>query len=332
MARQRAAIVAAIVGVAVLALAASSASSTPKRLRVVLVDSPGITSAPGLGQGTTNGFRRAVRDLGLSGKVVVIGPGQDAVAQLTQLARQHYDLIVVNLVTPDLPRVVAAVSAVAPKARLLVPGSVPLATQGPNVTRYDFRVEEASYLAGYLAGAIGRTRSGPHVVSSVGGIPGPGLDRFIDAYDAGARKADPRVTSLTDYSYDFASATKCRRIALDQIAHGSRVVFDVAGACGEGALQAAIAHSVWGVGVDFDHASLGPRILTSVVKREGVAIQIELRAFVEGRLPRGGTTSLGLREGAVALGRISPAVPAAIVREVALLRAAIVRGTLRVVA
>jgi basic membrane protein A and related proteins len=325
-------IVAAMVGVAVLALAASGVSSTPKRLRVLLVDSPQLSSGPGLGEGTRNGFIRSVHDLGLSGKVVVVGPGQDAVAELTRLAQQRYDLIVVNLVTPDLPHIVEAVSLAVPQARLLVPGSVQLARHGPNVTRYDFRVEEASYLAGYLAGAIGMARAGPHVVSAVGGIPGAGLDRFIDAYGAGARKADPRVTVLTDYSYDFASAPKCRKIALDQIAHGSRVVFDVAGACGEGALQAAITRSAWGVGVDFDHASLGPRILTSVVKREGVAIRIELRAFAEGRLPRGGTTSLGLRDGAVALGRISPAVPVGIVRKVALLRAEIVRGTLRVVA
>lgn len=330
MARQRAAIVAAMVGVAVFALAASGVSSTPKRLRVLLVDSPGVSS--GLGQGTRNGFIRSVHDLGLSGKVVVVAPGPDAVARLTRLAQRHYDLIVLNLVTPDLPRIVAAVASAVPAARLLVAGTVQFPSPPANVATYDFRVEEAAYLAGYLAGAIDKARSGPHVVSSVGGIPGPGLDRFITAYNAGARKADPRVHVLTDYSHDFASAPKCRRIALDQIAQGSRVVFDVAGACGEGALQAAIARHAWGVGVDSDHASLGPRILTSVVKREAVAIQIELRAFAEGRLPRGGTASLGLREGAVALGRISPAVPAAIVRKVARLRAAIVRGALHVVA
>lgn len=87
-------------------------------------------------------------------------------------------------------------------------------------------------------------------------------------------------------------------------------MFDVAGACGEEALQAAIRRGIWGIGVDFDHASLGRGILTSVLKHEGVALRLELRAFTQGRLATAKTDSFGLRQGAVGLGTLSSQVPA----------------------
>jgi hypothetical protein len=69
-----------------------------------------------------------------------------------------------------------------------------------------------------------------------------------------------------------------------------------------------------------------------VLKHEGRALALELRAFKQGRLATGGTDSLGLRERAVGLGRLSPAVPARLVRRLVRLRAAIVAGRLRVAA
>jgi len=50
-------------------------------------------------------------------------------------------------------------------------------------------------------------------------------------------------------------------VALSQIAKGSRVVFQVAGVCGLGALEAASEHGIWGIGVDVDQSHLGQHIL-----------------------------------------------------------------------
>ena len=56
---------------------------------------------------------------------------------------------------------------------------------------------------------------------------------------------------------------KCKEIALNQIPQGSQVVFQVAGQCGLGALDAAKEKGVQGIGVDADQAYLGPQVLTS---------------------------------------------------------------------
>jgi basic membrane protein A len=87
---------------------------------------------------------------------------------------------------------------------------------------------------------------------------------------------------------------------------------------------------VWGIGVDIDQSFLGSHILTSVVKRYDVAIYAQMRALKEGRFRTGGTTSLGLKQVGVGLGRISPKVPRAFVSEVERIRAGIVAGRIDV--
>ena len=48
------------------------------------------------------------------------------------------------------------------------------------------------------------------------------------------------------YSQDWDDQTKCKELGLNQIAAGSKVVFQVAGGCGLGALLAAKQQKVWG--------------------------------------------------------------------------------------
>jgi basic membrane protein A len=95
-------------------------------------------------------------------------------------------------------------------------------------------------------------------------------------------------------------------------------------------LDAAKARRVWGVGVDTDQSFLGPHVLTSVLKRYDVPIYSELRKFKEGSLRTGGTTSLGLKQNAVGLGKISQKVPRDFVKQVERIRVDIVAGRIRV--
>ena len=73
----------------------------------------------------------------------------------------------------------------------------------------------------------------------------------------GAKAANPGIKTLNGYSQDFVDQAKCKEIALNQIPQGSQVVFQVAGGCGLGALDAAKEKGVQGIGVDADQAYLG---------------------------------------------------------------------------
>lgn len=192
------------------------------------------------------------------------------------------------------------------------------------------RPREAAYLAGWLAATMERRRPGPDVVGVVGGEAIPPVETFVIGYRAGARAASPGVRVLVGYSDNFTDPTRCAAIARRQIARGAGVVFDVAGGCGPRTLDAARRAGVWAIGVDADRAGLGPHILTSVVKRYDRSFARLIRQARSGRLPLGRTTVIGVRQGGAELGRISPRVPTAVLRDLAAVRRRLVSGDIRV--
>src|SRR5206468_10308427 len=102
-----------------------------------------------------------------------------------------------------------------------------------------------------------------------------------------ARAALPGVQSMNGYSDDFEKLALCKEVALNQIADGSVVVFQVAGGCGLGALAAAKEKGVWGVGVDADQGYLGSYVLTSALKRVDTAGHDSINDATNGTFKRG---------------------------------------------
>jgi basic membrane protein A len=114
------------------------------------------------------------------------------------------------------------------------------------------------------------------------------------------------------YSQNFDNQAKCKEIALNQIAAGSDVVFQVAGGCGLGALDAAKAKNVWGIGVDADQGFLGPHILTSALKGVDTAVFNSINDAKEGHFKGGQDAVYGLEQKGVGLGKFSPKAPKSI--------------------
>ncbi len=276
-----------------------------------------------------DGFIRAVERLGIEGRVLQAAPNQDAVGALSFLARQRYDLVINAF--PDAEPLVT-VARDFPKTKFLMPDQSvhDLSSPRKNVQGTAFRAEEAGYLAGYLAALMEKRRPGRDVVASVGGYKFPGVDRWIVGYRAGARKADPGIVTLNTYSNNFSNPTKCRTVALAQIARGAGAIFNVAGGCGFGALEAAKEKGVWGIGVDVDQSFLGPHILTSAVIRLDKAVATAMQRLAGGRFTTGGDTVFNLRNGGVGLGKISPDVPRSVRRQVDRIRRQIIAGKIRV--
>ena len=274
------------------------------------------------------GFLRAVRELHVQGRVVQTNPKNGAGSALALLGRQKYDLVYTGLAS--IPEVEAAAERF-PETHFLFPGPYALLKSKPaNVQGEDFRIEQAGYLAGYLAGLMETRRPGKDVIGSVAGLSLPPIDDWIVGFELGARKADPGVTVLRRYSHDFQDPAKCRAVAGAEIAGGAGVLFQVAGLCGRGTLAAAKQNGLWGIGVDGDESYLGPHVLTSAIARYDVAVYRAIEALVEGRLETRGDYRYDLANGGVALGRISPDVPRSVLRRLDAVRARIVAGAIRV--
>jgi basic membrane protein A and related proteins len=296
-----------------------------RRLRVGLVTEPTGIDHP-YNHGAYLGLERAVRELGIRGRVLTPAPKEGYVPSLSLLARQKYDLVI-GFGNPAA----AAIDRVAsrfPETRFAI---IDVAHDDPahhpkNVLGLAFSAEQAGYLAGYLAALALTLSPGEEVVSSIGGERLPGVERWIAGYEAGARGANPHVTTLNSYTDDFWDPAKGRSVALSQIAKGSRVVFQVASACGLGALQAASERGVWGIGVDVDQSHLGRHILTSALVRFDVAVFETIEELVRGTLETGRTSRFSLRNGGVGLGTISAGVPHSLKAQIDDVRAEIVAG------
>ena len=272
------------------------------------------------------GLDRAVRELGIRGRVLTPAPKEGYVPSLSLLARQKYDLVISFgfFAAAAVDRVAPGFSAT--RFALIDFAHDDLPHRPTNVVGLVFREDQVGYLAGHLAALVLTLSPGEEVISSVGGQRVPAVERYIAGYQAGARGANPRVTTLNSYTDDFLDPAKGRSVALSQIAKGSRVVFQVASACGLGALEAASERGIWGIGVDVDQSHLGGHILTSAVKRLDVAVFDTIEKLVRGTLETGRTSSFSLRDGGVGLGTISAGVPRSLKAEIEDIRAGIVAG------
>ncbi len=150
----------------------------------------------------------------------------------------------------------------------------------PNVSPLFFKEQEAGCLVGAVAGQMemdGKAKVskllGAGSIGAVGGIPVPAVTRYIAGYKFCAKKVDPAVKVYINYSQDFTDTAKCKDAALAQInQHQVDIVFQVAGGCGVGALDAANGKGVFGIGVDADQGYLYPSVLTSALKRVDSAV------------------------------------------------------------
>ncbi|HET8605741.1 MAG TPA: BMP family ABC transporter substrate-binding protein [Gaiellaceae bacterium] len=262
------------------------------------------------------GLTRAEKKLGIQGRVLTSTSGSDYIPNLSTLARQGYQLVIgVGFLMAD------AIDTVATKFpnthfAIIDVDQTTLKHKPANVEGLLFHEQESGYLAGYLAALVVKAKGGTQMMGSVGGQKIPPVDRYIAGFQAGAKAADPGIKTLNGYSQDFVAQDKCKELALNQIAAGSQVEFQVAGACGLGALDAAKEKGIWGIGVDADQAYLGKHILTSAIKKVDVAVYDTIQNATKNVYHGGGNSFFTLKNGGAGIGKVSPKVPKSIIAKV----------------
>ena len=328
----------AFLGVAVLLVAgcgggggkssSSTSSESGSKLKIGLVTDIGGLNDRGFNHLSYVGLQRAQSELGIQQRVFQAHSTQEYVPNLSTFARQGYDLTIGVGFTEATAIDTAATTFPNSKFAIVDVDQTEEPHKPKNLLGLLFREQETGYLVGYLAGLEEKRRPGPDVIGSVGGQKQPPVDRFIAGYQAGAKAADPGIKVLNAYSEDFSDQAKCKQVALNQIEQGAGVIFQVAGGCGLGALDAAKEKAVWGIGVDADQSFLGPHILTSAVKRVDTAVFLAIKRVVDGTF-KGGNMVFGLKENGVGIGKISPKVPQAEVAKVNQIRADIISGRIK---
>jgi basic membrane protein A len=285
-----------------------SSASTPaaKKLRVGLVTDIGGLNDRSFNQLANAGLTQAEKDLGVDGRVLTSKANSDYVPNLSSLAQQRYDLVIgVGFLMADAMNTVAT-KFPNTKFAIIDVDATTLKNKPKNVQGLLFKEQEAGYLAGYMAGLYVKD-SGGDTISSVGGQKIPPVDHYIAGYQAGAKAADPSIKTLNGYSQDFVDQAKCKEIALNQIQQGAKVVFQVAGQCGLGAIDAAKEKSVQAIGVDADQSYLGSEILTSAEKKVDVAVETAIKSAQSGSIQGGQNVTFDLQNNGVGVGKTDSA-------------------------
>jgi basic membrane protein A and related proteins len=306
----------------------STSSEAGSDVKVGLVTDIGGLNDRGFNHLSYVGLQRAQSELGIQQRVFQAHSTQEYVPNLSTFARQGYDLTIGVGFTEATAIDTAATTFPNSKFAIVDVDQTEEPHKPKNLLGLLFREQETGYLVGYLAGLEEKRRPGPDVIGSVGGQKQPPVDRFIAGYQAGAKAADPGIRLLNAYSEDFSDQAKCKQVALNQIEQGAGVIFQVAGGCGLGALDAAKEKGVWGIGVDADQSFLGPHILTSAVKRVDTAVFLAIKSVVDGNF-KSGNMVFGLKQNGVGIGKISPKVPQSEVAKVNQIRAEIISGKIK---
>ncbi len=105
----------------------------------------------------------------------------------------------------------------------------------PNVSPIIFRLEEATYLLGIMAGKM--SKSGK--IGIVGGQNIPSVNSTFMAFEGGVRSVNPDAEVRWTYVGDWENIGKAKELALAQINEGIDFIFHNADAAGRGVFEAA---------------------------------------------------------------------------------------------
>ena len=214
-----------------------------------------MTDIAGLGDKSFNylagqGLKQAEKKYGIQGDVTVSKSGSYYVPEHHEVRPQGLDLVIAVGFLEE--QAVGQVAKKFPNTKFAIVDdstSVKALKGLKNVEGLLYKEWESGYLAGYLAGLFEKSSAkglnSANVMSTVGGIAIPPVDHYIAGFQAGAKAADPGVKLLNGYSGDFIAQDKCQGLAQQQIAQGSDIIFQVAGQCGLGAINAARDKGYW---------------------------------------------------------------------------------------
>ncbi|HYM50611.1 MAG TPA: BMP family ABC transporter substrate-binding protein [Candidatus Limnocylindrales bacterium] len=272
------------------------AASPTKTIKVGLVTDIGGLNDKSFNHLAYLGLTKAKTDLGIQGDVTESHTGDDYIPNLTNFASKNYDLVIgVGFL---MQQAIGTVSGQFPSVHFAIIDGVGTDANGndlkhSNVESLVFKEQDAGALVGTISGVLekdGLTPKKSHKISAVGGVSIPPVNHYIAGYKWAAKMQDPTVKVLVGYSNDFTDPAKCSGVANSQISQGADILFQVAGGCGLGVLQAAGQAKVYSIGVDADQKSADSSVIASALKRVDVATYDAIKAVKDGNFQSGAVT------------------------------------------
>ena len=174
-----------------------------------------------------------------------------------------------------------------------------------NVASITFKEEEVAFLAGVAAALKTKSRK----VGFIGGMKKDLIEKFDYGFQAGIQSIDPGIKVTSKYANAFDKPELGTSLAASIYDQGADVIFQAAGATGNGVFTEAknlkrIGKKVWVIGVDRDQYEEGlPEnvTLTSAVKHIDTALKKVINTTKKENFPGGKIFRFGIKEHGVGL-------------------------------
>ena len=308
------------------AAASPSPAASGSALKIGVVTDLGTLNDKGFNEYSYKGAVDAATTLGAATPSSIVPKDSSEYAtDIQQLADQKYDVIVTIGFNMTAATVTAAKAnptihfvGVDQSPICVDPTGAPDATFAckgdaktllPNYTSVYFAEDQA----GYLAGIVAAYASKANIIGAIGGTTlCASCVRFIQGYELGAKSVKPSIVVKSAYvTHDFSAAAFSDpaggKVFAKTFINSNKVdvLFQVAGATGNGVLEAACAANIYGIGVNVDQwVSLGAPanacIITSAEKRIETAVNQAVTGIAAGTLAAGDVLYNAVNDGIAA--------------------------------
>lgn len=302
-----------------VAFAGCSAPRSETGFRVGLV-TPGSIADAAWNSGAYRGLEQIRDSLAVPVSQVEARTPAEQEEALRTYASQGYDLVFGHGF--EFQGAAERVSAQYPKTVFVV-------TSGErvrgNVSPLIFRLNEASYLAGLVAGGMSRTNT----IGFVGGIELPPIKLAEEAWVAGAKSSNPGVSARSTYLNTFDDVAAGREAALALIQAGADMFHHNADQAALGVFQAVKeSKGAYIFGANEDQTSLAPErtLGSAVIDLPRAFLEVAREVKAGGFVPK--VESFGLKSGVVRYDpnpALEATMPAELSRRVAAARDSIIR-------
>ena len=200
-----------------------------------------------------------------------------------------------------------------------------------NVALFDEPIYQGAYLAGMIAGAVTKSNT----ISGAAGQDVPLCHAEMEAFQAGAKRTNPKVKQLTTYVGDWNDAAKSQQAILGQVNRGSDVVLACGGAQATGMAQAIKNKNVTGFGYVSDTSAQAPKNFAGTVIYDPYPYFKKMAEDTKaGKFQPAKLYSFGMPQGGVKL-QLNPSysvakIPASVKADVAKVQKQIMDGSFKV--
>jgi len=164
-----------------------------------------------------------------------------------------------------------------------------------NVASMSFKIEEAAYVEGVLAGAM--SHSG--VAGAIGGIELPAIKLTFDGFRRGFVSARPGGRVVTSFTGNFDDVGAAKEAALAQISQGADFLFHDADAAGLGVFEAARQAHIYAFGANRNQNSVAPEVVIASGVTSIPDAMLKVAREVEAGTFHPGMIEFGMRDGMV---------------------------------